>query len=247
MTTGVKRYLLFLAACILLVIATGAAVTDKHPEFTPLHRNAGIVLGILMLGLMRGGPLGWIAIAVTALEFIPAGPVFHACLAPVLLAIVALMLTETMLTETMQPEVAPVPAVPGKLVWVAMAAPPLVLMQIAFGAAYRHKVWNVIPHLAGATAVTFLLMLLCMVLLQQRPDIRRAATATLVVVLIQVSLGIASLTLRLLGLESSLWFTIATVAHVTTGALTLAATVSLGRLVVGNPAAHGENAGPEQQ
>jgi len=230
-----NRYLDFLAVCILLVIASGAAISSHQPEDLAIHVKAGITLSVLLLGLVRFGWAGWIAIAVAALEFVPASPIFHACLAPVLLAIVILIRTE------------PTPATdsPGGLGWLAMLTPPLVLMQIAFGAAYRHKVWGVMPHLAGAMTVACLVLILCVLLLQRRPVLRRPAIIAMSIVLAQVSLGITSFVLRMLDLDTGLWFRVFSSAHVTLGAATLAATVSLGRLVVGDPAPHGEDPGPE--
>ena len=229
------RYLDFLAVCILLVIASGAATTSHRPEDLAIHVKAGIALCFLHLGLVRFGWAGWIAIAVAALEFVPASPIFHACLAPVLLAIVILIRTE------------PPPAAEssGGLGWLAMLTPPLVLMQIAFGAAYRHKIWGVMPHLAGAMTVACMVLVLCMLLLQRRPLLRKPAIIAMSIVLAQVSLGITSYILLLLDMDTSLWFRIFSTVHVTLGAATLAATVSLGRFVVGDPAPHGENSGPE--
>jgi heme A synthase len=230
-----NRYLDFLAVCILLVIAGGAAATSPQPEDQAIHEKAGIALTVLLLGLVRFGWAGWIAIAVAVLEFVPASPIFHACLAPVLLAIVILIRTE--------PPPATGPA--GGLGWLAMLTPPLVLMQIAFGAAYRHKFWGVMPHLAGAMTVACLVLVLCVLLPQRRPLLRRPAVIAMSVVLAQVSLGITSFVLRMLDLDTGLWFRLFSSAHVTLGAATLAATVSLGRFVVGDPAPHREDPGPE--
>jgi len=230
-----NRYLDFLAVCTLLVIASGAAVTSHQPEHLAIHTRAGIALSVIVLGLVRFGWAGWIGIAVAALEFVPARPIFHACLAPVLLAIITLIRTEP------PPSTEP----PGGLGWLAMLTPPLVLMQIAFGAAYRHKIWGVMPHLAGAMTVACLVLILCMLLLQRRPLLRRPAIVTMSIVLAQASLGITSFVLRILDLDTGLWFLVFSSAHVTLGAATLAATVSLGRFVVGDPAPHGENPGPE--
>jgi len=82
--------------------------------------------------------------------------------------------------------------------------------------------------------------------MQQRPSLRKPAIAAMSVVLVQVTLGILSFILRMLDMDTGIWFTVSTVAHVTVGAATLAATVSLGRLVVGDPAPHAEDPGPEQ-
>jgi heme A synthase len=235
-----NRYLDFLAVCILLVIASGAAVTSHQPEDVAIHAKAGIALSVLLLGLVRFGWAGWIGMAVAALEFVPASPIFHACLAPVLLAIVILIRTEP------PPATEPPGVKSGKaLGWLAMLTPPLVLMQIAFGAAYRHKLWGVMPHLAGAMTVACLVLVLCTILMQRRPALHRPAAIAISIVLVQISLGITSYILRVLDLDMGLWFRVFSAAHVTVGAATLAATVSLGRFVVGNPAPHGEDPGPE--
>jgi heme A synthase len=241
-----NRYLDFLAVCILLVIAGGAVVASHQPEELAIHVKAAIALSVLLLGLVRFGWAGWIGIAVAALEFLPASPIFHACLAPVVLAIVILIRTEP-LPATEPPVVESGKAESGKaLGWLAMLTPPLVLMQIAFGAAYRHKVWGVMPHLAGAMTVACLVLVLCMLLLQRRPLLRRPAIIAMSIVLAQVSLGITSFILRMLDLDTGLWFRVFSAAHVTLGTATLAATVSLGRFVVGDPAPHGEDPGPEK-
>ena len=206
-----------------------------------MHSKAAIALSVLLLGLVRFGWAGWIGIAVAALEFVPASPIFHACLAPVVLAIVILIRTEPLpgTAESRRAE-------SGKgLGWLAMLTPPLLLMQIAFGAAYRHKVWGVLPHLGGAMTVACLVLVLCTLLLQRRPLLRRPAIVAMSMVLAQVSLGITSYILLILDLDTGLWFRIFSTAHVTLGAATLAATVSLGRFVVGDPAPHAEDSGPQ--
>jgi hypothetical protein len=123
---------------------------------------------------------------------------------------------------------------------------PAVLAQICLGAAYRHEFWGVLPHMAGAAVATALLLIWCLLLLQETRAPRKPAIAVMAIVLAQVSLGIAAFTLRLLDLESSRWFSVVSAAHISVGALTLAAAVLLGRLVIGNPPAHGEDASPKE-
>jgi hypothetical protein len=217
-----KLYLNALAACTLLVIVTGAAKL-------PGHTAAGIVLAALSLGLVRYGWTGRTALAVAALEFVPAHPIFHAYLASVFFALIIFLRT------------GPHSAAPRSRTvwWLAAAAPFTVLAQIGMGAAYRHKAWNVMPHMAGAIIAVSATLILSVLLIQNSPDLRRPSIVLLTIVLSQVSLGIASFILRLLDLDSTLWFTVLSTAHVTVAAMLLAATASLWRLIVSNPAAHG--------
>jgi heme A synthase len=104
------------------------------------------------------------------------------------------------------------------------------------GAAYRHKAWTVMPHMAGAIIAVSTTLILAVLLLQNNVELRRPSILVLTIVLSQASLGIASFLLRLLVLDS--WFTVLSTAHVTVAAMLLGATVSLWRLVVGDPATH---------
>jgi hypothetical protein len=228
-----QTYFTACAAGVLFVIAMGAVVTSGHAELEPAHRTIAILVGLILLGLIRLGPPGWFALAVAALEFVPASPVFHACLAPVLLAAIVFNFAEAPRTES-----------PRNLSWMAIAIPPLVLIQIALGAAYRHKIWGVMPHMAGAMIVALLALILCMLLLRERPVLHTAVITTMTIVLCQVAVGITSFMLRLLELDSGAWFTALTTAHVCIGAATLAMTALLGRLVVGDPPPHRDNAEP---
>jgi heme A synthase len=216
-----KLYLNGLAACTLLVIASGAAKL-------PGHVVAGSVLAVLSVGLFRCGWTGRAALAVAALEFVPAHPMFHAFLAPVLFAIIVLLRTESY----------PAAARSKTVLWLAAATPFTVLAQIAMGAAYRHKVSSVMPHMAGAAIAVSVTLILSVLLIQKSPELRSPSIILLAVVLSQASLGIASFILRLLDLDSTIWFTILSTAHVTVAALLLAASTSLWRFVVGDPTAH---------
>lgn len=225
-----KRYAGVLATCLLVVIVSGAVKA-------PWHAAAGVVAGLLSIGLVRFGVAGYIGLAAMALEFVPAHPILHAVLAPVIVAAMAFLLT--------QPRDSP--ASGGGMIGLGVSAPLLVFAQIAMGAAYRHKLWSVMPHMAGAALAVSVTLTLSVLAIQRGPELRAAATATLAAVLTQASLGIAALILRLLDLDEGLWFQAVSAAHITVAAVTLGATVSLGRLVIGNPAPHRQNAGPQNQ
>lgn len=114
------------------------------------------------------------------------------------------------------------------LAWFVPAA---VLGQIALGAAFRHKALGIIPHLVGSLAVSGLLIYFAMVLLaleQHIPLLRRAAMATIWITIAQMVLGIAAYLTRLsfTGVQPAAVMVGFTVAHVATGAMTLAAAVS---------------------
>ena len=108
--------------------------------------------------------------------------------------------------------------------------PPLVLTQVAMGALYRHDLWSVMPHMAGAMLVAFLLVSEGVILLQRVPEhriLRRVAVWSIALVLTQISLGIADFLVRLLDFaDSVVWLTLS-IAHVTVAALTFTASLCL--------------------
>lgn len=110
----------------------------------------------------------------------------------------------------------------------ALAAPFLVLLQIALGASYRHGILEVLPHIVGAFAATAVILLVCLTVTQDFADHRSlnsTAIALLCIILTQISLGIATFTMRLQHLEDTSVFLFSSMLHVMVGSLTLAATV----------------------
>jgi heme a synthase len=128
----------------------------------------------------------------------------------------------------------------------AAAIPPIVLLQITLGAMYRHDVTSVVPHIGVAMAVALLALVGSSMILQNFPrpaSLRRAAAALIAIVLVQVSLGVASFVMLVLNYAGTSWFVVATVGHVSVGAATLAAGVVMAMQVwrsvdpnKGNPA-----------
>lgn len=129
----------------------------------------------------------------------------------------------------------------------AYLAPPAILLQVILGTLYRHEIWGILPHMAGAALAGSLTLILCVLLIQHQPEFQKPAVIVMAILLAQIALGITTFVLRLLDMETTIWFTIASTAHVTVGAITLAATASLGRLVVGNPAAHRHDPRPQNE
>lgn len=117
------------------------------------------------------------------------------------------------------------------LAWVTPLA---VLGQIALGAAFRHKALGIVPHLAGSLAVSALLVYFAMAIADtRRRPLERASQLIVWITIAQMSLGIAAYLTRLTftGSQPAAVMVGFTVAHVATGALTLASAVGAGLLV----------------
>jgi cytochrome c oxidase assembly protein subunit 15 len=116
---------------------------------------------------------------------------------------------------------------PGTVIWL----PAVVLAQVALGAAFRHKLLDLVFHVAGAFVVTGVVMYSAIVFLmnyREHAPIRNTATALLVVTFAQVFLGVAAYMSRVTTADAPQpmpVMVIFTVAHVALGALTMAASV----------------------
>jgi heme A synthase len=111
----------------------------------------------------------------------------------------------------------------------AVATPPIIFLQITLGASYRHDVTSIMPHMGFALGVVLLALVDSTVILQnfRRPAILRSAAASMIsVVLAQLALGIAAFLLLILN-NTGTYFVLATVAHVSLGAATLATSIVL--------------------
>ncbi len=114
-----------------------------------------------------------------------------------------------------------------------LAAPIVVLAQLALGAAFRHKAIDLIPHVIGAIVVTAVILYVAIVIVTQYGSHRalcRAAYAVLGIELIQVFLGIAAYMSRISTSDAVQPMPVMvafTVLHVAAGALTMAASVAL--------------------
>ena len=248
------RFAVVTAALTLLLILAGAVAGGANAG-SPLVSGRPHLLLALAVGAMtvlllfwlipanlpawvRG--LGWIALGLfTADSGImaltpqpPAGAglaVPHAIAAPLFLGAVVLIAVYTSIDWLSGPQTvsfAETPYLPLAAFW----TPPLVLVQISLGALYRHKVFGVLPHMAGAMVVAGLVLVTSVMLLQNlpgHPTLRPIAIGAMCVFLLQVSLGIATLVMRLLDFDTSPGFVFLAAAHVCTGALTLAASLLL--------------------
>lgn len=112
----------------------------------------------------------------------------------------------------------------------AVAAPAGVVLQIALGAAYRHKVMGAIPHVVWAFLAAIVVMFAAVAIIthaQAPAGMKRTSLWLLSLVGVQVILGVAALVARMMGAEASLPIRTALMAHAGTGALVLALTIVL--------------------
>ena len=193
------------------------------------HRILGILAMLPGMFLLRNRIAQYLMLPGMVLAVAPFPPVLHSLAAPLLfgpalaLAIPAIPMTTPISTGLKR---------------IIAAAPPLVFLQMVLGAAYRHKAIGVVWHLVGAMTVAAVLLIACVLLLRQIPlekAPRRAAGLLNAMLVIQVTLGMAALLLRMLDANAAHLATayLATAylaaAHVTGGSLTFAASLVLFR------------------
>jgi len=254
---GVSRLAGVTAGLALATIVSGAVLTSDFmiesaaasaAQAGRIHQDLGFVVAVLTVilllwlrptntrGWLRG--ISWASVGVVAVEGalsmlqvkapLPMWQsLAHAILAPVLLALLAAIGCFTLPEWQMDPDpvnLSEYPIVPAA----AKAAPVLVLLQSAMGAAYRHKEWSVMPHMAGAMLVAAVMLVVPVMLLQQfpqHPSLRPVAIAAMSAALLQITLGIGAFVMRLLDFDTSTTFVAIAASHVSVGALTLAASL----------------------
>lgn len=241
------RCAVLLAISSLILIAIGAYITSQATGRQPasrgmldgvVHKDVAIVVGILVLGFafwqfqeQQGSLLLWAAVvffALTALVGWLGAPFLHASAAPGAFTILVVLAVVTSSGWNQKPEIVEDRAAP-TLHAFAIATPALILGQIMLGAAYRHKLIGVLPHVAGAMILAAAIMALAILVLQRHAEHRRlhtAATGLICVFLAQVLLGFTALTVPMLKLNPVAVIAVTT-AHVVAGSVTLAANVAL--------------------
>jgi heme a synthase len=214
------------------------------------HRMVATFVGVLTIGLAlwltRVDPrpwmrkLGWIALGAVILQGLlggltvilllpPAVSVSHACLAQLFFSTTVAIAVFTSRSWQLGPRMVDDYGRPS-LRSLAILIPALVLVQIALGAAFRHGAMGVMAHVIGAMVVSLAILMVGVFVLHQFPNhpaLRPAAIALLGITLVQVFLGMAAYYTRLAAKERPLAMVLTTVAHVATGALTLAASIVL--------------------
>lgn len=236
-----------------LITSTGVAARQTQSVVSPvisqeLHRTLSIVLTLVALGFAiwtsRTPAHGWLrAVAWSAVVVLAIAAalgwqtpplsakiaVFHALLAHIFFSLAVVSAVGTSTSWNSPPELVDGSSKP-LLRPLAVVIPPVVFLQIALGAAYRHDMTSVMPHMAVAMGVVFLALIGSSVVLQNFPrpaSMRHAAVALISFVLTQVCLGIGAFVMLVLNSAGTLYFVAVTVGHVLIGAATLAASVVL--------------------
>ncbi len=214
------------------------------------HRMVATFVGMLTIGLViflaKAEPrrwmrnLGWIALGAVILQGLlggltvllllpPAVSVSHACLAQLFFSTIVAIAIFTSRSWQEGPRLVDDYGVPS-LRGLSLILPVLLLLQVALGAAFRHGAMTVLPHVVGAMLVAPSILIVCAFVLHQFPDhqiLRKSAVALLAITVAQVMLGIGAYFARLNAATSPVAMVAVTVAHVATGALTLAASIAL--------------------
>jgi heme A synthase len=207
-----------------------------------VHMAAALVVTVLLFGFAawhqttnkspRLNLLGWAAVVVAIAEGLlsiggshsAGGGFFHALGAQVLLSMVV-VLAVGVLPQPELRDIVPDTCRP-PLRTLAVVTPSLTFLQVLLGAAYRHGILGVMLHILNALIVAIAVLVVCMLCTRQFPEhsaLKRAAVVFAVVTGIQLALGFATFTILLIGLENLTPLLVLSVAHVATGALTLAA------------------------
>ena len=233
-----------LAACTLLLVITGAVVTTN--EERPLywlgqyHTPIGIavlaiaaVLAVAVRGTAQR-KLVWGALAAIAAEsalgywgdpMSPAVRVAHAMLAQLLFATTVVLALVTSGDWQGGPKHIESPA---SLNVLARLTPALVLLQVVLGISFRHGVLGVLPHLSGGLIIPIFIVVFAIPVLN-RPGlapVRPYGVAMLVVAGAQVFLGFTLFSMQQMDADPTAMIVV-TLAHATTAALTLSATMLL--------------------
>ena len=190
-------------------------------------RNLGLIaLGMVILQGVLGG--------MTVLFLLPKSvSIAHACLAELFFSLTVSIAVFTSPSWRRGPELVVDSGSPS-LRSLAILTPAAVLAQVALGAAFRHRLVNVIPHIIGALLVGGLVLYVAIAVLTEfksHAALRKTGTTLIAITFLQVFLGIAAYLSRISNSDSVQPLTVMvifTVAHVAVGALTMATSVVLG-------------------
>ncbi len=260
------RITVLLAACTFSLIVAGGVTVSKQIQsaLSADHFILSALTAILTLitawGLYLNDTRPWMKrlglIAVLAIASLaalgvstsPAIRILHACAAQSFLALTFLLALFTSKSWQSSPLALPDGGWPSlrSLAWIT---PAVVLLQVALGAAYRHKLSGVIPHIVWAFAAAIIIMMLAtfvITLSQVSRPMRQTSIWLLALIAIQILLGIAAFVMRLNSTgPSDLWMILTTVSHVATGSLVLGCTTILSAHILRNLSPARSNASPE--
>jgi len=236
-TPWVHRCAALLAAATLVLVVLGAGVTSQAGwSWEVSHLVLGAIVGVLTLtlALLLRNRFGWALLGAVLLQAglgnrSPAVGAVHAFLAQMFFAATIAGALVTSKAWPRPPEIAPDMAKPSlrTLSWITVG---VVIVQVALGAAVRHKVMGSGLHITFALVAALMIVILGVLVMNQCAThrvLRPTAIAMMVIAGTQVFLGFGAFIVRMMVDENTLPVQIITMAHVTTGALTLASTVVL--------------------
>ena len=174
----------------------------------------------------------------------PPVSILHTCMAQLFFSLTIAMVVFTSRSWHQGPRIVEDQGWPS-LRSLAILTPAAVLTQIALGAGFRQRALSAWPHLIGAMVISLIILITAVCVLTQFADHRplRAAARTLIAVTgVQVFLGLLALTALTRTVPRETEILVSTVAHVVTGALTLAASIVLAIQIRRNVRTHASEA-----
>jgi hypothetical protein len=240
-------FAIFVALCTLILVMTGAAVTSLHirsgEDFAAaLHLWYSVAVVVLIAALAvalartRSKLAGWNALGISIVQggigHHAVGPVLgtlHAIFGAILFATISAVVLVTSRSWQCDPECVQDYGWPSNR-FMTSATAFLVLVQVGFGAGFRHSAVGVVPHLLGAMVVALFIMIAGAFVSNQfpkHPTLRPLAVWLMTITGIQVFLGMTAFIMRLMETAAPTVYLWISVAHVGTGSLTLAASVML--------------------
>jgi cytochrome c oxidase assembly protein subunit 15 len=179
---------------------------------------------IALLGVIVQGVFGGLTVI---FKLPPEISIVHACLAQIFFSTTVAITLFTSESWVRGPEIVEDDNTPS-LRGLSLLVPISIFGQLILGAAYRHKIVGLVPHVIGALLVSGIVFVVALMALQQFPKhaaLKRAGIAVVTVTMVQVFLGIAAYMSRIYTTESlqpQAIMVLFTVLHVAVGALTLA-------------------------
>lgn len=234
------RISLALAAGLFVVLAQGAVESGKTQASQP-HLIMGIGIGLLavvwaaavakarrealplaVLTLAAIAASGWSGMILT-----PTAKVAHAVFSHLAFGLAAA--GAAMTSESWEAKLAVADGGFPTLRSLAWFTPASVTVQVALGAAYRHQLTGLIPHVSWAFVAAMAVIMTAAFTMTQcgkHPALRRLSIGLIAVTGVQLILGVTALVGRLAEGEAG-WKVLATTSHVLTGAVVLALTLAL--------------------
>ncbi len=237
------RISIVLAAGLFLVLAQGSIEVSQGAA-SSLHLPVGILIGVLAMawtvGVRKLRPEAFtLALATLAAVVISSwtgmiataeGKVAHAAFSHLAFALAAA--GAAMTSDSWEAKLAVADGGFPTLRSLAWITPTAVLMQVVLGAAYRHKMTGLIPHVSWAfVAAMFVIMTAAFTMTQcgKHPALKRLSITLISITGVQLLLGVVALFGRISEsvAAGSAWMVVSTTSHVLTGAIVLALTMAL--------------------